>query len=299
MISVIIPTFNRASFLKEAIASVFDQEYFRRTGEENAFELLVVDDGSDDETRGVVESFDRRAVYLCQPHCGVSSARNLGLRRSRGEFIAFLDSDDLWKKEKIGTQMAFLKAFPAAKVCYTEEIWLRRGVRLNPHRKHQKPSGWIFDRVLPLCLISLSSCLFRREIFFEIGHFDETLPVCEDYDFGIRLASRHPVYLIPAPLLIKRGGHPDQLSRQYWGMDRFRVLALEKALGLDLAPWQVELVKKELVHKCRILTTGFENRGNSQRAELYRELIRRHSPLRAERCRDAREARPGRLRTSS
>jgi glycosyltransferase involved in cell wall biosynthesis len=279
MVSVIIPTFNRASFLREAISSVFHQEYFRRSGEENAFELLVVDDGSDDETRGVVESFGQRAVYLYQPHRGVSAARNLGLRLSRAEFIAFLDSDDLWKKEKIGTQMAFLKAFPAAKVCYTEEIWLRRGARLNPRRKHKKPSGWIFDKVLPLCLLSLSSCLFRREIFSEIGDFDETLPVCEDYDFGIRLASRHPVYLIPAPLLIKRGGHPDQLSRQYWGMDRFRVLALEKALELDLTPWQMELVKNELVHKCRILISGFENRGNSRAAEPYRERIRRHSSL--------------------
>ena len=279
MVSVIIPTYNRASLLKDAIGSVLDQEYFRRPGEGNDFELLVVDDGSDDKTCRVVESFGRRAVYLHQQHRGVSAARNLGLKQARGEFIAFLDSDDLWKKEKIGTQMAFLKAFPAAKVCYTEEIWLRRGVRLNPRRKHQKPSGWIFDRVLPLCLLSLSSCLFRREVFSEIGLFDETIPVCEDYDFGIRLASRHPVYLIPAPLVIKRGGHPDQLSRQHWGMDRFRVLVLEKALGLDLAPWQEELVKKELISKCGILARGFENRGNSRGAEPFRELIRRHGSL--------------------
>ena len=279
MVSVIIPTHNRASFLKEAIASVFDQEYFRRQGGENALELLVVDDGSEDQTRAVVESFGRRVVYLYQPHRGVSVARNFGLGRSHGEYIAFLDSDDLWKKEKIGTQMAFFQAFPTAKVCYTEEIWLRRGVRLNPHKKHQKPSGWIFDRMLPLCLLSLSSCLFRGEIFSEIGGFDEHLPVCEDYDFAIRLAFRHPVYLIPAPLLIKRGGHPDQLSRQYWGMDRFRVLALEKALGLDLAPWQRELVEKELVRKCRILAAGFEKRGNTHGAEPYRELIRRYGSL--------------------
>jgi len=278
LVSVIIPTYNRASFLKEAIASVFDQEYFRRPGGENALELLVVDDGSDDQTRAVVESFGRAVAYLYQPHRGVSAARNFGLRRSGGEFIAFLDSDDLWKKEKIGTQISFLRAFPEAKVCYTEEIWLRRGIRLNPHKKHQKPSGWIFDRVLPLCLLSLSSCLFRREVFSEVGHFDETLPVCEDYDFGIRLASRQAIYLIPAPLLIKRGGHPDQLSRQHWGMDRFRVLALEKALGLDLEPWQRGLVENELVRKCRILISGFENRGNSDGAEPYRELIRRHRP---------------------
>jgi glycosyltransferase involved in cell wall biosynthesis len=279
MVSVIIPTFNRASFLKDAIDSVLDQEYFRRTGEEHSFELLVVDDGSVDETRSVVESTGGPATYIYQLHSGVSAARNLGLSRSRGEFVAFLDSDDLWKREKIGTQMAFIKAFPAADVCYTEETWLRRGARINPHRKHQKASGWIFDKVLPLCLLSLSSCLFRREIFSEVGEFDESLPVCEDYDFGIRLAARNPVYLIPVALVIKRGGHPDQLSRRYWGMDRFRVQALEKALGLDLESWQRELVRKELVRKCRILARGFERRGNSRGAERYRELLGRHGPL--------------------
>ncbi len=276
MISVIIPTFNRAAFLREAVTSVLEQDYFRRSGPGRSFELLVVDDGSSDNTREVVESFAGPATLLGQPHRGVSAARNLGLRSARGEFIAFLDSDDLWKKEKIGVQMGYFKAFPDAKVCYTEEIWLRRGKLLNPHRKHQKPSGWIFDRVLPLCLLSLSSCLFRREVFMEVGFFDETLPACEDYDLGIRLAHEYPIHLIPRPLIIKRGGHPDQLSRRYWGMDRFRVHALEKALRLDLSPEEVRLVKEELVRKCRVLVQGFTRRGNRSEAERYRTLLQEH-----------------------
>ncbi|MGB7295510.1 MAG: glycosyltransferase [Candidatus Aminicenantales bacterium] len=276
MISVIIPTFNRAAFLGDAITSVLEQDYFRRAGQGHRFELLVVDDGSEDKTREVVESFGGRAAFLSQPHRGVSAARNLGLRSARGEFIAFLDSDDLWEKEKIGAQMGYFKAFPDAKVCYTEELWLRRGKHLNPHRKHQKHSGWIFGRVLSLCLLSLSSCLFRSEIFEEVGIFDESLPVCEDYDLGIRLAHRFPVHLIPRPLIIKRGGHPDQLSRRYWGMDRFRVLALEKALRLDLAPGEERLVREELVRKCRILSQGFSRRGNLAEADRYRALLLRY-----------------------
>ena len=276
MISVIIPTFNRAAFLKEAITSVLEQDYLRRPGPDRSFELLVVDDGSEDDTREVIESFAGRATCLGQPHRGVSAARNLGLRSARGEFIAFLDSDDLWKKDKIGVQMGYLKSFPAAKVCYTEEIWLRRGKHLNPQRKHQKPSGWIFERVLPLCLLSLSSCLFRREVFAEVGVFDEELPVCEDYDLGIRLAHQYPIHLIPRPLIVKRGGHPDQLSHRYWGMDRFRVQALEKALRLALTPGQEKLVKEELARKCRILVRGFARHGNRAEAERYRALLQKY-----------------------
>lgn len=270
MISVIIPTFNRASFLGAAISSVLGQDFFRRGGPEHCFELLVIDDGSSDRSREIAESFGPPVVYHNQPHRGVSAARNRGLKLSRGEFISFLDSDDLWRKEKIGVQMGFFKAFPAAKVCYTEEVWIRRGARHNPMKKHQKYSGWIFDKVLPLCLLSLSSCLFRREVFEELGGFDESLPVCEDYDYGIRLAQRYPVYLISRPLIVKHGGHPDQLSRRYWGMDRFRIRALEKALESGLESWQEKLVKAELVKKCRILAAGLEKRGKEKEAEAYR-----------------------------
>ncbi len=264
--------------VREAVASVLGQDFFHRPGPEHAFELLVVDDGSKDKTGDVVKSFGWPILYHYQPHRGVSSARNTGLRLARGEFIAFLDSDDVWKREKIGTQMGFFKAFPNAAVCYTEEVWMRRGLRLNQRKKHQKFSGWIFDRVLPLCLLSLSSCLFRREVFADIGVFDESLPVCEDYDLGIRLARKYPVYLIPAPLIIKRGGHPDQLSRRYWGMDRFRVQALEKSLGLGLESWQESLVKKELAKKCLILAQGFAKRHRPEEARKYRNLALKYSP---------------------
>lgn len=277
MLSVIIPTHNRASFLKEALNSALDQDYFRRAGRERAFEVLVIDDGSEDETREVARSFGKPVVYYRRPHRGVSAARNHGLKIAGGEFIAFLDSDDIWKQQKISTQMAFFKAFPRASVCTTEEIWVRRGRRLNPGRKHLKPSGWIFDRILSLCLLSLSCCLFRREVFDVVGVFDETLPVCEDYDFSLRLALKYPVHLIASPLVVKRGGHADQLSHRYWGMDRFRIQALEKALGLELTRQQEKSVKGEIVRKSRILARGFEKRDNEAEADRYRTLIRKYS----------------------
>ncbi|MGB2908775.1 MAG: glycosyltransferase [Candidatus Aminicenantaceae bacterium] len=270
-ISVIIPTYNRSGFLLEAIRSVLDQDYWAGRG---AWEFVVVDDGSTDDTAETVRPFEDRVAYVMQPHSGVSAARNLGLRLTRGKFVAFLDSDDLWEPGKITRQMRFMEEQPEAVVVCSEETWIRNGVFVNPRRKHRKYSGWVFDKFLPLCLLSLSSALFRRRVFEEIGAFDEDLPACEDYDLGIRLASRYPVYTLPEALIVKRGGHADQLSRKYWGMDRFRVAALEKALALDLTPEQRRLVKEELTQKCRILINGFHKRGKIADAEPYEDLLR-------------------------
>lgn len=273
MTSVIIPTYNRANFLKEAIQSVLNQEYFSKNVPSGLFELIVIDDESTDRTSEIVRSFGSRVKYHFQEHKGVSAARNFGLKLACGKYIAFLDSDDLWKKNKIGVQMNYMKTFPETMVCYTEEIWVRRGVFANPKSKHQKYSGWIFDKVLPLCLLSLSSALFHRRVFEEVGNFDEELPACEDYDFGIRVAHKYHIHLITKPLIIKRGGHPDQLSRKYWGMDRFRIQALENALHLDLTPQQEMLVRQELVNKCKILIGGFQKRNKYSEARKYFRLV--------------------------
>ncbi len=273
MISVIIPTFNRAAYLKEAVQSVLAQDCFCERDEGPSFEIIVVDDGSTDATCEVVRSFSRDIRYIYQNNRGVSAARNVGLQHATGEYIAYLDSDDLWNKDKIGIQMSLMESIPRAMMCYTEEIWIRNGVFVNPKKRHRKYSGWIFDKVLPLCLISLSSALFRREVFARIGTFDEDLPVCEDYDFGIRLAHKYPVYFLTRPLIVKRGGHEDQLSRKYWGMDRFRIHALEKALSMELSPVERDLVRAEIVKKSRVLMDGFTKRGKISEAEHYRKRI--------------------------
>ena len=275
-ISVIIPTYNRASFLSEAIPSVLEQDYFRNCATVPCFELWVIDDGSTDGTKDVVQSYAGKVKYHFQPHQGVSAARNQGLRLSSGNFIAFLDSDDLWMANKMRSQISFMQAYPKTMVCYTEEVWMRNGVFVNPRKKHQKYSGWIFDKVLPLCLLSLSSALFRRDVFEVVGSFDESMLACEDYDLGIRLAQKYPIHLIDTPLIVKRGGHADQLSRQFWGMDRFRVYALEKALKMDLTPEQECQVKRELVKKCQVLIQGFRKRNNLHEEKKYLSLVRKY-----------------------
>ncbi len=273
MISVVIPTYNRAGFLEEAILSVLEQDYVQNNSD---FELWVVDDGSQDHTKDLVKGFENEVHYIYQDNRGASSARNKGLEVSSGEFVAFLDSDDLWKPQKLSQQMAFMSTHPESVCCCTEEIWMRRGKFVNPRHKHRKYSGWVFDKFLPLCLLSLSSALFRRRIFAEIGSFDEKLPACEDYDLGLRLAHSYPVDFIPEPLIVKRGGHADQLSRKYWGMDRFRVTAILKALQLDLSDQERAWALEELQHKCRVLILGFQKRGKKDDAQNYINILQDH-----------------------
>ncbi len=252
LVSVIIPTFNRAHFLKEALSSVMAQTY-------RPLEVIVVDDGSTDKTPQVVSGYPVK--YIKGPRRGVAAARNRGIRASRGELIAFLDSDDLWLPEKVASQVRFFKENPGALAVQTEEIWLRKGRRVNPRRRHRKPSGHFFDRALELCLVSPSGIMLRREVFEEIGLFDEEFFVCEDYELWLRLLSRYPVFLIEKPLVIKRGGHEDQLSKR-WGLDWFRLRALFKIYQEPhLSPAMRFLVLKEAEKKAEIYLTGARRRG--------------------------------------
>ncbi len=266
-VSVILTTYNRADMVQEAVETVLAQTY-------SDFKLYVIDDGSTDSTSNVLTSYRSRLIYLYQPNRGVSAARNRGIRMSDGELVCFLDSDDLWKPTKLARQVAYMTKNPNHHICYTDEIWIRRGTRVNPRKIHTKHSGWIFDKVLPLCIISPSSVMLRRSVLDDVGPFDETLPACEDYDLWIRIAAAYPIYFIPEQLIVKRGGFPGQLSQSYWGNDRFRVRALEKALHSgELDEVKKRLVLEELVTKCNVLATGCRKRGKAQKAALHERKV--------------------------
>lgn len=266
-VSVVIPTFNRKAFLKEAIESVLSQTY-------RDLEVIVVDDGSEDGTAELVTALaDKRIRYVWQPNRGPAAARNHGASMAQGELLAFLDSDDLWTPRKLEKQVSFFQDHPEARICYTDEIWIRRGVRVNPKKKHQKYSGWIYPYCLPLCIISPSSVMFKRELWEESGGFDENFPFCEDYELWLRISSVEPIYLIPQKLIVKRGGHHDQLSRQ-WGMDVWRVKALMKVLSQrELPPEWKALTVKELLKKAQIAINGFRKRGKFEEAAYLEAIV--------------------------
>jgi glycosyltransferase involved in cell wall biosynthesis len=271
LISVIIPTYNRRGFLLQAVESVFKQTFAD-------YELLVIDDGSTDGTGESLKPFKNKLVYLYQENRGVSAARNSGLQAACGEWIAFLDSDDWWQPNKLETQMRFFSEHPQAAVCQTDEIWIRRGRRVNPQKKHRKFSGEIFAPSLIRCLVSPSAVMIKRSLFDAVGFFDESLPACEDYDLWLRISCKHPIYLLQEPLVIKRGGHSDQLSRMIPVLDQYRIKSLVKLLDSGrCSPAQRKMVCKELKAKCRIVGLGCLKRGRQEEGAFYLQLPERYN----------------------
>jgi glycosyltransferase involved in cell wall biosynthesis len=257
-VSVVIPTHDRRHLIGRALDSVLAQT-------RKADEVLVVDDGSTDGTARFVEERYPEVRVLSQRNRGVSAARNAGIRAAGSSFIAFLDSDDEWLPQKLERQVNRMEESPGAVLCHTDEIWIRNGRRVNPMKKHQKFGGWIFEKTLPLCLISPSSVLVDRRLFETIGVFDESLPACEDYDLWLRVTCSFPVLFVEEPLTVKHGGHVDQLSRRHWGMDRFRIRALEKILGRsDLRDSYRQAAEAMLAEKREIFARGARKRGSER-----------------------------------
>ena len=267
-ISVIIPAFNRAHTLPKALDSVLSQTLKPR-------EIIVVDDGSTDETNAVLANYPGLCI-ISQDNRGVSAARNMGIKKAGGEWLAFLDSDDEWLKEKLEKQWDAI-CIDDKLICHTEEIWIRNGQRVNPMKKHKKFGGIIYERCLPLCVISPSSVMIHRSVFKDVGVFDESLEVCEDYDLWLRICAKYSVLFIDEPLIVKYGGHEDQLSRKHWGMDRFRVKALEKVIASGVLNDEDEKATVNMIlQKCGIIINGMKKRGNNDEAEKWQSKIEKY-----------------------
>lgn len=271
-VSVVIPAYNRAATLRRALGSVTDQS--RRPDE-----VIVVDDGSTDGTDTIVESGFPGVRLIRQANRGVSAARNRGIATATGEWIAFLDSDDEWKPDKLEKQLAALAAFPDAPLCHTNEVWIRNGRRVNEGRRHAKAGGRIFRHCLPLCVISPSSAVVRRSLFAEIGGFDESMPVCEDYDMWLRICARYPVAFVEEPLTVKYGGHSDQLSRSRPGLDRYRIAAIDRILDEGILETRDRAAAvRALLEKTGIYKNGAAKRGKEAEIKRCEALIRKYKP---------------------
>jgi len=266
IVSVIIPTYNRWPMVGKAIESVLAQSY-------QAWELIVVDDGSNDGTSEHLAQYGAGVRSVSRQRSGVAAARNYGVGIASGRYVAFLDSDDLWMARKLEIQTAFMEQHPEVQICQTEEIWVRRGMRVNPKAKHAKPSGDIFRRSLDLCLVSPSAVMMTKQLFNQFGGFDESFPLCEDYDLWLRIGVDHPIPLIPTPLVVKRGGHRDQLSHSVWGMDRYRVQSLRNLLGNGLSGEKRQWVIEALKSKIAVLCQGARKRGKEYEATAYEGIL--------------------------
>jgi len=266
-VSVIIPVYNRYGLLERAVRSVLAQTVL-------PLEIIVVDDGSSGAPWKHELTDDALVSYHRLPcNHGVSFARNRGVERSRGQLVAFLDSDDEWLPEKLEKQLAHLAAHPHFRIAQSRETWIRNGRRVNPPRTHEKKEGDIFMESLERCMITPSSVIMERSLFWEAGGFNESLPACEDYDLWLKITAAMPVGLVDEHLLIRYGGHGDQLSLNTPVLDRFRIRALLDLLHSGrLSPKQYTATRNTLRQRCRICAQGAKKRGNETRYESFNRL---------------------------
>jgi len=260
-ISVVIPTYNRYDFLKRALTSVFAQTY-------QASEVIVIDDGSTDNTKNILQDFPT-IKYIYQDNKGVSSARNLGIKHATHKWIAFLDSDDEWHRDKLQEQVSFHTINRNILMSYTDEKWIRDGIEMKIPKKFRKIGKDAFRENIEYCNIAPSSTIIYKRVLNELGTFDENLEVCEDYDLWLRVAILHDIGLINKKLITKYAGHEDQLSFKFWGMDRFRVIALENLLKLH----DNFLIKETLLKKYKLLLKGSIKYDRISEIEKYEKKI--------------------------
>jgi glycosyltransferase involved in cell wall biosynthesis len=268
-VSVIIPVYNRVQVIDRSINSVISQTY-------PINEIIVIDDGSNDGTYDLIKKNFPHVSLKYQENKGVSNARNVGIKSAKSNWIAFLDSDDEWLPKKVEEQINLLKINYSFKICHTDEVWIRNQVRINPMKKHRKYGGDIYNKCLPLCVISPSSIMIHKDIFNDVGLFDEDLPVCEDYDMWLRICSKYSVLFLDQKLINKYGGHDDQLSKKYWGMDRFRLIALEKMIDNPNLNCKDRMATINMaIDKARILQKGYLKHNHKIEAqEISEKLIK-------------------------
>lgn len=272
-VSVIMPAFNRVALLKKAAESILSQSY-------QNFEFIVVDDGSDDDIQKFITSLKNDIIYIKQKNKGPAAARNTGIKASRRKLLAFLDSDDCWDKEKLSTQINEMNKKPSYSISHTQELWYENGKLLNQKKRHKKFHGYIYEKCLPLCVVSMSTVIVRRKVFDMVGLFDESLPCCEDYDFWLRTSIKYPFLLINKPLTLKEGGRKDQVSYIYrTGMDKYRIKAITKILDIPdiLSDEQKGLTRQELARKCRIYGKGCIKHKKVEKGNYYLNLPEKYA----------------------
>ena len=228
LVSVVVPVWNGERTLAATLASVLAQSH-------RHFELLVIDDGSTDGTAALVSGLatgDPRVQLHRFENRGLAASRNRGIRLARGEFIAFVDADDLWQPARLERQLAALAAAPAAGLAYSLTDCIDdAGQRLGPG-SHIVAAGRVYARLLAWNFMdSGSSALVRRAVFDEVGFFDESLPAAEDWDLWLRIAWRHEFACVPhADILyrISAGAMSSQITRQQHACEQVFATALAR-----------------------------------------------------------------------
>jgi glycosyltransferase involved in cell wall biosynthesis len=230
-VSVIIPTYNRALIIKDAIQSVLNQTF-------SDYEIIVVDDGSTDNTSNVVNdmrSHSGKVRYIYQENKGRSAARNIGIRAARGNYVAFLDSDDMFLPEKLRVQLMTLKNNLDFGMVFSHVLRMDEhgNILEDINQGKEKLTGWIYPELLFIKknIITIPSVMVRKRVLNEIGGFDESMHICEDLDLWRRIAMNHQILQMNEPLAIIR--HRMNESLDVLGYLEARTLYYDKAFADD------------------------------------------------------------------
>jgi len=257
-VSVIIPTFNRRDYITIALDSVLTQTY-------KDYEIIIIDDGSSDNTKEVLKPYQNRIRYFYQQNSGIPATRNRGIREAHGEYITFLDSDDYWLPEKLELQIECFKQNPHYGMVATRCSSISPDGRF---RKKNRPgkSGWVLNSLFKANFIRTSSAMIRKECFERVGLFDQSLPECEEYDMWLRIAKQYPIGFINKPLTVYTD-NPQGVSINSLSGRLLRIKVLEKDYLKECIP--SALYRRRLASNYHYLGRHYLDSGERNEGRKY------------------------------
>lgn len=236
LVSVIIPVYNGEKTIRQTIESVLNQTF-------RDLELIVINDGSQDSTLKIVSTIqDSRLQVFSYPNSGVSVSRNRGIAQAKGEFVSFIDADDLWTPDKLEAQVKVLQENPQAGVAYSWTDWVDESGQLVGRGSHLTEQGQVFAKLLLNDFIgSGSNVLICRKALDEVGDFDQSIAHAEDWDMWLRLAAKYEFLAVPYPQVLYRIS-PSSASFNVWRMETSSLRVIEKAFAI--APQSLQHLKR-------------------------------------------------------
>lgn len=275
LISIIIPVYNGEKTIQETIESVLQQTF-------KDFEILLINDGSHDSTLEVINNIkEERLRVFSYSNAGVSTSRNRGLDLAKGEFIAFLDADDLWTPDKLETQLKALQDNSQAAVAYSWSDWIDESGQFLRSGGHISVNGKVFEQLLVRDFIeSGSNPLIRKQALDDVGEFDQSVTPAEDWDMWLRLAARYEFVAVPCVQILYRVS-PLTASFNVWKMEAGSLRVIERAFAQ--APESLQPLKKEtLASRYKYLafkaTEGFPEPNKGLAAVRFLWQVVRYQP---------------------
>ena len=237
LVSVVIPVFNGEKTIQETIESVLNQTI-------TDFELLVINDGSQDRTVEIAECIsDSRIQVFSYPNAGQSTSRNRGIELAKGDYISFIDADDLWTPDKLEAQLKALQANPKAGVAYSWTDWIDESSQLLGKGSYNTEQGEVFTKLLLNDFVANgSNVLIRRDALTEVGDFDPSVTPAEDWDLWLRLAARYEFVAVRSPQILYRIS-PNSASFNVWKMEASSLQVIDKAFAV--APESLQYLKPQ------------------------------------------------------